>query len=175
MNGSDQTLYVLQGEFRVSRDPATILSTILGSCVAVCLWDAGVGVGGMNHFLLPFGPKAADMAPERYGVHAMEVLINGLLKQGARRNRLQAKLFGGARLSATLSDIGAANAGFARDFLATEDIVCVAESLGGNAARRVLFRPTTGHVRQLLVPPTEVEPPIALHGRLPSAAAIELF
>jgi len=173
---TDQILYVLQGEHQVSGAPDVVLSTILGSCVAVCLWDDVASLGGMNHFLLPFGPKAAAATPERYGVHAMEILINALLKAGARRNRLQAKLFGGARLSATLSDIGQSNALFAREFLATEDIPCLAESLGGTSARRVLFRPRTGNVRQLLVPDTKVEPPVSVAARAPlRPASIELF
>jgi len=173
---TDQILYVLQGEHQVSGAPDVVLSTILGSCVAVCLWDDVAALGGMNHFLLPFGPKAAAATPERYGVHAMEILINALLKAGARRNRLQAKLFGGAQLSATLSDIGQSNARFAKEFLATEDIPCLAESLGGTSARRVLFRPRTGNVRQLLVPDTKVEPPVSVAARAPlRPASIELF
>jgi len=173
---TDQILYVMQGEHQVSSAPDVVLSTVLGSCVAVCLWDDVAGLGGMNHFLLPFGPKAAATTPERYGVHAMEILINALLKAGARRNRLQAKLFGGAQLSATLSDIGQSNARFAKEFLATEDIPCLAESLGGTSARRVLFRPRTGNVRQLLVPDTKVEPPVSVAARAPlRPASIELF
>ena len=173
---TDQILYVMQGEHQVSSAPDVVLSTVLGSCVAVCLWDDVAGLGGMNHFLLPFGPKAAAETPERYGVHAMEILINALLKAGARRNRLQAKLFGGAQLSATLSDIGQSNARFAKEFLATEDIPCLAESLGGTSARRVLFRPRTGNVRQLLVSDTNVEPPVSVAARAPPRpASIELF
>ncbi|MDT8856021.1 chemotaxis protein CheD [Paracoccaceae bacterium Fryx2] len=156
---ADTILFVLQGEYRVSRDPDEVLATILGSCVAVCLWDEVAALGGMNHFLLPFGPKAAASAPERYGVHAMEILINAMLKAGGRRSRFKAKLFGGARLSATLGDIGQSNALFARDFLATEGIPCISESLGGTSARRVQFRPVTGQVRQLLVPDTTLSPP----------------
>jgi chemotaxis protein CheD len=173
---ADKTIYVLQGEFRISREADAVLSTILGSCVAVCLWDADAGLGGMNHFLLPFGPKAAASAPERYGVHAMELLINGLLKAGASRNRLQAKLFGGARVSTALSDIGQTNARFARAFLEAEGIPCRAESLGGTSARRVLFRPATGQARQLLVPETTLEPQAQRPAPpTPRAAAIELF
>lgn len=172
----DHTLYVLQGEFCVSGDPEAVLSTILGSCVAVCLWDEGAGLGGMNHFLLPFGPKAAASSPERYGIHAMEILINALQKAGARRHKLQAKLFGGARLSPTLSDVGKSNALFAKEFLATEDIPCSGESLGGSCARRVLFRPVTGQARQMLVPDAGVEatapPPPRLIMR---SVDIELF
>lgn len=177
MQRPDQTIYVLQGEFRISRDPDAVLSTVLGSCVAVCLWDKAEGLGGMNHFLLPFGPKAATSAPERYGVHAMELLINGLLKAGAARGRLQAKLFGGARVSSALSDIGQNNARFARAFLEAEGIPCLAESLGGTSARRVLFRPATGLARQMLVPDTSLEPQVTQPrpAAPPRAAAIELF
>lgn len=176
MMQTDQILHVLQGEFRISRAPDVVLSTILGSCVAVCLWDETVGLGGMNHFLLPYGPKAAGTAPERYGVHAMEILINALLSSGARRNRLKAKLFGGARVMAKLSDIGESNARFAREFLMTEEIPCLAESLGGTSARRVLFRPVTGQARQMLVPDTSIEPAVAIPARpLPRQTEIELF
>lgn len=130
----------------------------------------------MNHFLLPFGPKATGNSPERYGVHAMEILINALLKGGARRSRLQAKLFGGARMSAGLTDIGKSNARFAREFLATEEIACLAESLGGTHARRVLFRPATGQARQMLVQdmPAEVSVPM-LAKSIQRSPEIELF
>lgn len=176
ISGAERTIYVLQGEFRISRDADAVLSTVLGSCVAVCLWDAEARLGGMNHFLLPFGPKAAASAPERYGVHAMELLINGLLKEGAARARLQAKLFGGARVSTALSDIGQTNARFARSFLAAEGIPCRAESLGGTSARRVLFRPVTGQAHQLLVPDTTLEPQAQRPAPAPPrATAIELF
>lgn len=149
--GQERTSYIVQGEFRVSRDPAEVLSTVLGSCVAVCLWDPGGKVGGMNHFLLPAAPGQADSRMLRYGAHAMEMLINELLKLGARRRGLQAKLFGGASVTDTLGPIGQANAAFAVNYLATEDIPCIAKSLGGTRARRIVFRPATGHVRQLIV------------------------
>jgi chemotaxis receptor (MCP) glutamine deamidase CheD len=100
-----------QGEFHASREPV-VLSTILGSCVAVCLHDPGTGIGGMNHFLLPDGGDARDATSERYGVNAMEQLINALLRLGARRAGLVAKAFGGANMSPRLAPIGDANARF---------------------------------------------------------------
>jgi chemotaxis protein CheD len=148
---------VVQGEFLVSADPELQMSTILGSCVAVCLHDPDARIGGMNHFLLPFGQEEGTNRPMRYGVFAMEMLINGLMKEGARKSRLQAKIFGGARITADLRGIGPSNAAFARDFLATENIPCLAESLGGSNARRLVFQPATGHVRMMLVPPNTVE------------------
>ncbi len=152
----DRTVYISQGEFKTSSDPSEVLSTVLGSCVAACIWDGEVGVGGMNHFLLASGGERENARSLRYGVHAMEMLINDLLKKGARRSALQAKLFGGATMASNLGDIGASNARFAKSFLQTEDIPCVAESLGGSNARRVLFRPALGSVRQMIVENSDV-------------------
>jgi chemotaxis protein CheD len=147
----DQTIYVAQGEFQTTKLPHVILSTVLGSCVAACIWDPEAGLGGMNHFLLANTSETDQSKSLRYGVHAMEMLINDLLKLGARRSALRAKLFGGANMASNLGDIGASNARFAKNFLATEDIPCLAESLGGTNARRVLFRPSLGQVRQMIV------------------------
>lgn len=149
-------IYIMQGEYRISHDPDVQISTILGSCVAACLWDHRAGVGGMNHFLLPFGSGATVGGSLRYGVHSMETLINGLLGQGATRRDLQAKLFGGATMSANLGNIGGENARFAKEFLENEAIPCVAADLGNVHARRVLFRPTTGHVRVMTVRSSDV-------------------
>lgn len=151
----DTTVTVVQGEFRVSSDPAVALSTVLGSCVAICLHDPQVHVGGMNHFLLPSraGSAASDI---RYGANAMELLINAMLKSGASRARLVAKAFGGANMASNLRSIGADNIAFAREFLAAEGIPLQAESLGGTSARRVRFWPATGRVRQLLIPNSEI-------------------
>lgn len=160
--GACRTLQVVQGEHGVSARPDEVLSTVLGSCVAACLWDGEAGLGGMNHFLLAHA-QGQGGAPRdsRYGVHAMEMLINALLRAGARRDRLRAKLFGGARIAANLRDIGRTNADFARGFLRDEGIACVAESLGGTLARRVTFHPATGRARQMLIPAAQAdEPPL---------------
>ncbi|MGB8811733.1 MAG: chemotaxis protein CheD, partial [Paracoccaceae bacterium] len=149
---ADRTSAVVQGEYRVSEDPSEVLSTVLGSCVAVCMHDPVRKLGGMNHFLLPYGQEEGLSRPVRYGLFAMETLINALMKQGAKKSRLQAKLFGGARISADLRDIGQSNAAFAREFLVTEGIQCLGESLGGVNARRVNYRPATGQARLLIVP-----------------------
>lgn len=146
-----------QGEYHASRDPV-VLSTILGSCVAVCLHDPASGIGGMNHFLLPDGQRSHDSRSERYGVNAMEQLINAMLRFGARRGGLVAKAFGGANMTPRLSPIGDANAAFTRDFLAAEGIACLAESFGGVNARRVMFWPQTGRAQQMVVPGVIDEP-----------------
>lgn len=175
MTTTDQTTYVVQGEFAVASSPDVLLSTILGSCVAVCLHDPVRRLGGMNHFLLPVGPSENFERPIRYGVNAMEMLINTLLKQGAEKNRLQAKLFGAAQISTSLRDIGRSNAEFAHDFLIAENIPCVGESLRGNAARRLLYRPATGAARVLFVPSTEVETEGSLPTQDAKTADVTLF
>lgn len=145
-------IHVIQGEYRVVDRPNVVLATILGSCVAACLRDPEAHVGGMNHFLLPGdldGTKAADA--ERYGVHLMELLVNGLLKRGARRERLEGKLFGGARMLDGLPDIGSKNASFARRFLNNEGIRIVAEDLGGARGRRLEYYPRSGRARQIFL------------------------
>ena len=145
---------VIQGNYKVSNDVNVVLSTILGSCIATCLCDPIAGVGGMNHFLLP-GDKNDDDKNLSYGAYAMELLINGMLKRGAERHRIEAKIFGGARMMAGLPEIGEKNIRFAREFLSQENIPCTGESVGGNGARRVKFWPASGRVRQLLIEPSE--------------------
>jgi chemotaxis protein CheD len=145
-------LHIVQGEQCVSDDPSAVLSTLLGSCVAACMRDAGAGIGGMNHFLLPGRQSQAGAAGSlSHGVHAMELLVNALLAKGARRDRLEAKLFGGASLMDGLTDIGALNAAFAEDFLKREGIAHVGGSLGGRQGRRIQFWPVSGRARQVLL------------------------
>lgn len=146
-----QRLHLVQGEQYIGDDPDSVVTTILGSCVAACIRDPASGVGGMNHFLLPGADRDDDREATGHGVHAMELLINGLLKAGAARGRLEAKLFGGARMLKGLTDIGRKNAAFAERFLRDEAITYVGGSLGGECARRVEFSPSTGRARQLLV------------------------
>lgn len=148
----DALIHVHQGEFRVSAAPNLIMTTVLGSCVAACMHDPVARVGGMNHFLLPEGVGATNSAANRYGVHLMELLLNQLLQAGARRDRIEAKLFGGARLVDGLSDIGARNAEFAQRFLSDESIPVVATSLKGACARRIQYWPASGRSRQRQLP-----------------------
>lgn len=143
---------IVQGEFFVTDDPDVFVTTLLGSCVAACIRDPIARVGGMNHFLLPGSEaRARNSEAERYGVHLMELLVNGLLQRGARRDRLEAKLFGGARTIEGLSDIGARNAAFAERFLQNEEIAVVGGSLRGDSGRRLQFWPVSGRVRQAIM------------------------
>lgn len=147
-------IHVVQGEHSISSDPEVMMTTILGSCVSVCMRDPVTGVGGMNHFLLPEGKADGLDEGRRYGAFAMELLINELLRSGAKRERLEAKLFGGARMFGGLSDVGASNAAFAEKFLKDEGIKLVGSSLGGVGARRVQYWPTTGRAQQRIVTDT---------------------
>jgi chemotaxis protein CheD len=149
--GPERRVNIVQGEQHVDDDPATVLTTILGSCIAACIWDPKIGLGGMNHFLLPGDREAATHHAQSLGVHAMELLVNGLLRRGAARNRLQAKLFGGARMIKGLTDIGELNARFAEKFLAQEGIALVGGSLRGEQGRRIQFWPVGGRARQVLL------------------------
>ena len=141
---------IVQGEHHVSADPEVVISTLLGSCVAACLYDPVCRVGGMNHFLLPGRRGVRDIDGLGLGVHAMELLVNALLAAGARRERLEAKLFGGAHMMGGLRDVGRQNALFAMSFLEAEDIPHRGGSLGGSCARRVQFWPASGRARQLV-------------------------
>lgn len=174
----ERKVNIIQGEFVISDEPDVVLTTLLGSCVAACLRDPVTGVGGMNHFLLPGEAGSAGL---RYGVHAMELLMNGLLKRGARRERLEAKLFGGARLSDHLADIGEQNATFAERFMREEGIRLVGGSLRGEQGRRIQFWPSTGRARQALVSHADKGVFVAERQRAPQteivsdAGALELF
>lgn len=146
--GGNLKLTVLQGQFKVSAGPKVELGTVLGSCVATCLFDPVVELGGMNHFLLPEPPASQRGEVDvHYGVYLMEMLINEMLNYGARKERLRAHLYGGANIRAGMQAIGTANADFARNFLVRERIELVREDLGGTNARRVDFRPSSGKVR----------------------------
>ena len=149
---------VLQGHFKTSNSSAMVMTTILGSCVSICMYDEDVGAGGMNHFLLPGDPSKTSSG-NKYGVHAMEIMINELLKLGAQKTALKAKVFGGAQMAANLMNIGEQNGAFARGFLHDESIPIISESLGGTQARRIRFWPGTGAAQQMIVPATEIKVP----------------
>lgn len=172
MSRAETVVHVIQGEFAISPDPDVVLTTVLGSCVSACLHDPVRRVGGMNHFLLPDGGARGDSGDLRFASAAMEQLVNALLKAGAERGRLRAKLFGGARFMPGLPDIGRRNAEAALAFLAGEAIPCTAMSIGGNGGRRIRFWPATGRARQMLLGACEVAVPEAAR---PRAGPVELF
>ena len=177
MTASVRRIPIIQGEHAVVGEPGSVISTVLGSCIAVCLHDAEVHVGGMNHFLLgepQHDQHLRDGDLQRYGVHAMELLINAMMKAGAARNRLRANLYGGANIIAGLGGIGSANAAFAKRFLTTEAIVIGQVDMGGTLARKLEFRPFDGKVRCTTVTDRPLPPPVA--PRIPMGGGeIELF
>lgn len=166
--------HVIQGEQAVSDNPETTLQTVLGSCVSACLHDPVRGIGGMNHFLLPDSGNGTDM---RYASAAMERLVNELLKNGAQRERLQAKLFGGARIMPSLPDIGGRNAEAALTFLRNEGIACRSQCLGGTQARRIRFWPATGRAQQLLIDRHDAlqDATLVQEAPRPRSGSVELF
>ena len=175
---SERRINVIQGTTQVTTDPAVVLTTVLGSCVAACLFDGLAGVGGMNHFLLS-EPRGGELAfgeqSERYGTYAMELLINEMLKAGAARGRMKAHLYGGANMHTGMQKIGSANARFAIDFLARDGIPLTFSNLGGNAARRVDFRAVKGQARCRVLAeevPAEIRPIIT---QAASVGDVELF
>ena len=141
---------LLPNEFYMTSEDM-VLVTVLGSCVAACINDRTAGIGGMNHFMLPddgSDPSHASSDSMRYGAYAMEVLINELIKRGGRRERFEAKVFGGGAVLAgmTTINIGDRNSEFVRRYLALEKIRIVAEDLQGMHPRKVAFMPRSGQV-----------------------------
>lgn len=134
---------VLPGEYFVANEDIMIM-TVLGSCISACIWDGRVRAGGMNHFMLPDGDSADGFG--RYGSYAMELLINQMLKIGARRETMQAKVFGGAQVMAgfTSMNVGERNTKFVLDYLATERIPVVSQDVLDIHPRKVCFFPVTG-------------------------------
>lgn len=134
---------VLPGEYFVSSDEI-VMMTVLGSCISACLWDTRARIGGMNHFMLPEGGGEDGFG--RYGSYAMELLINEMLKCGARRESLQAKIFGGAQVMAnfTTMNVGERNTAFVIDYLQTERIPLLSQDVLDIYPRKVCFFPSTG-------------------------------
>ena len=144
------------GEYYASNE-SEVIHTVLGSCVAVCLFDPYSQTGGMNHILLP---GKADMRvfdnSARYGINAMELLINNLMELGAKRIRLKAKVFGGAHVISTISEkngMGPKNVEFVEEFLKCESIEILASDVGGVESRKIFFFTDTGEVLLKRIPP----------------------
>jgi chemotaxis protein CheD len=144
-----EAVKVLPGEYFVTT-AKMMMVTVLGSCVSACIRDRDKGIGGMNHFMLADSGEASGVmsSSARYGTYAMEILINHLLKLGARKERLEAKVFGGGRVMASLSSsqVGERNSTFVRSFLSTESIPVAAEDLLDVYPRKVYFFPHSGRV-----------------------------
>lgn len=174
---------LLPGEYYVTGEDI-LLVTLLGSCVSACIRDPLAGVGGMNHFMLPESEMGAGAGSARYGSFAMEVLVNDLLKRGAARSRLEAKVFGGGNVlrGFTTVNVGQRNAQFVLDYLAAERIGVKAEDLGDTCPRKIHYFPLSGRVLVKRLAPAhsgnELNQEQAYRQRLqqqPVAGDIELF
>jgi len=174
----ENRINVIQGTTYVTQDLDAVLTTVLGSCVACCLFDAQARVGGMNHFLLSepgSSVQRTSSEAERYGLYAMELLVNEMLKHGATRGGMRAHLYGGANLHSGMQAIGTNNANFARKFLIDDGITLSHSHLGGTSARRVDFRAVLGQARCRVIDadvPIEVRKPVLAPAKI---GEVELF
>jgi chemotaxis protein CheD len=145
---------ILPGEFYVTTSNE-IIATVLGSCISVCIRDVKLGVGGMNHFMLPENNNKSDDnwkynkidKAARYGTDAMEHLINELLKIGGRKNRFEIKITGGGKIMAQMNDIGSKNIAFIKDYIETEGYEITSEDVGEVYPRKVRYFPKTGKLQ----------------------------
>jgi chemotaxis protein CheD len=181
------TARILPGEFYVTREDE-VIDTVLGSCVAACIRNPRLGIGGMNHFMLPRPTGTGSDAWEkvagratRYGSASMEQLINRVLSAGGERKELEVKIFGGGRVLSSLSDIGAHNVTFVREFLRHEGLRIASEDTGDTCSRHVHYFPRTGRVRVRHLSPRTLD--VGSHEqryldrleRTPVAGEIDLF
>jgi chemotaxis protein CheD len=177
---------VYPGEFHLTTSKDERLVTILGSCVAACIRDPLTGFGGMNHFMLPedeAGQWGAEIMSARYGNHAMEKLINELIKLGCPRERMEVKVFGGGNVIDSQHAIGSKNGEFILRYLTAEGLKCAAQDLGGDYPRRIEYSPASGRVVRRLLRRTDSDPLVreemayqsSLSSKKMAAGEIELF
>jgi chemotaxis protein CheD len=142
---------ILPGEYYVTQDNE-LITTVLGSCVSACVRDKELGIGGMNHFMLPesnygqmkTGNEAIVGASTRYGNYAMEHLINTILSHGGKRRNLEVKVFGGGKIIPTLTDVGIKNINFVLDYIDQEGLRLLSQDLGDIYPRKIIYFPRTG-------------------------------
>ena len=151
---------ILPGEYFVHEEDILIMTT-LGSCIAACLWDRQARIGGMNHFMLPEGGDGSTSG--RYGSYAMELLINEMMKRGATRGTLEAKVFGGGAVISGMNtiNVGERNTAFVMDYLRTERIPVVSKDVMDVYPRKVCFLPASGKAMVKRLAPTNPEAIVA--------------
>lgn len=180
---------LLPGEYYVTA-ANELVTTVLGSCIAACIRDRELGIGGMNHFMLPEtdqnrllnGAEAVVGNATRYGNYAMEHLINAILRNGGKRKNLEVKLFGGGKIIPTLGDVGQRNIDFVLGYVDTEALDLVSHDLGDIYPRKVNYFPRTGRVRMKKIKDLHNETLITRETRyrssitdLPVEGEVELF
>ena len=138
---------ILPGQYYVTINDEMIV-TVLGSCVAACIRDKKMGIGGMNHFMLPLSASDEDKGKisnaERYGNYAMEHMINDILKNGGQRENLEVKIFGGGKIIQNMTNVGQKNIDFVRQYIQTENLTLLTEDVGDICPRKVVYFPRTG-------------------------------
>jgi chemotaxis protein CheD len=145
---------ILPGEYFVDTEDILVMTT-LGSCIAACLWDRSAQIGGMNHFMLPEGTGDSG----RYGSFAMELLINEMMKRGASKSRMEAKIFGGGAVISGMNtiNVGERNTNFVLDYLKTERIPVVSKDVMDVYPRKVCFLPHSGKAMVKRLAPTNTD------------------
>jgi len=138
---------ILPGQYYVTLHDE-LITTVLGSCISACIRDRKLGIGGMNHFMLPSTEDVIELgsatAAERYGNYAMEHLINDILKNGGRRENLEVKIFGGGKILASMTDVGKKNIKFVQNYIQAEKMTLISEDVGDIFPRKVIYFPATG-------------------------------
>jgi chemotaxis protein CheD len=169
---------VMQGAVEVTDEDGVMLTTVLGSCVAACLYDPIAKVGGMNHFLLA-EPEHREGQPatfdEHFGLYLMELLINRMMQGGAIKSRMRAHIYGGANIHKAMRAIGSVNAAFAERFLNAEGIMLSHRDVGGDCARRVDFLAAQGKARCRHVVQSAAPPPTPVRKPRESVGDVEFF
>jgi chemotaxis protein CheD len=170
---------VMQGSVEVTDDDDLLMTTVLGSCIAACLFDPLAKVGGMNHFLLAEPERresgAMPTIDEHFGLFLMELLINKMMQAGATKSRMRAHIYGGANIHKQMRAIGSVNAAFAERFLNAERIQISHRDVGGNCARRVDFLAAQGKARCRHVVQSAAPPPMPIRKRPESTGDVEFF
>ncbi len=142
---------VLPGEFYISNRNENI-TTVLGSCIAACIRDPVAGIGGLNHFLLPCNKAHKDSEfvrdnPNRYGIYAMDNLINSIVQNGGSQKRLEVKIFGGGKVIDITHDVGSENIDFINNYLHENKLAITAKDIGGDYPRKIIYTPKNGKVK----------------------------
>lgn len=157
MNSELKTHFLYPAALFASKDPI-IVNTILGSCVAVCLWDKELKLGGINHFMLPFW-NGQGLASPKYGNIAIQKLLEKMLSFGCQKKNIVAKVFGGAEIietHITSFHIGERNIKVAMDMLKEEKITVISSSVGGQLGRKISYKTDTGEVMQKYIQKTNI-------------------
>jgi len=147
MSNGKKIVTIYSGNYYVSNDPKVVIYTLLGSCIAVCLFDAQKGIGGMNHFMLPrqspFSYKSKESKPGWFGLDSLDLMIEDILTMGGSLSRLKAKVFGGAQVVEKLdlrnTNVPTANINFALDYLTEKKIPVIAKDIGGYSGRKIYY------------------------------------